>query len=243
MQKRNQENDARVALIEKLKRDIATLEGEIYGLHREIRTINSEITQTESDIEQAQRDTVYFNNLSRDTREEVDRRQEELNNLNQRFGFLDRISQPMPSTGTTRNLKITWASNGQQIRFYDYGRLAIVGPEQPVTFDLAVPPNIYHAPGDNSARVAFTPVQIYNGYYMRHSGTMLYAHAFNENNFDFAWKLIKVGEGDDYVDVHIYNDYDNGTYLDVNSEGYLQVTYNSSATWRISPKPEAAFLY
>lgn len=76
---------------------------------------------------------------------------------------------------------------------------------------------------------------------VRHTNFHLYTHPFTANNLDFAWYLIKAGDG-----VHIYNDYDGGYYIgyDNATDSVLIVKPNDERKmiWNIDPMPSIEYV-
>jgi hypothetical protein len=97
------------------------------------------------------------------------------------------------STGTT-NIRIS-APDGRSIK-NDNGTLRLNRGRE-VTFDLSNRPDVYKASAGNIAIMA-SGTQTF----MRHSGLVLYLSPFNPNNGDFAWTLVRSGNG-----FHIKNEF------------------------------------
>lgn len=72
---------------------------------------------------------------------------------------------------------------------------------------------------------------------VRHGGLVMWAHNFVVNNYDFAWYLLKAGEGS----VHIYNDFGGGYFVgyDPGIDRVLIVAPNDrrKLEWTLEPVP------
>lgn len=80
---------------------------------------------------------------------------------------------------------------------------------------------------------------------VRHSGFVMYTHGFAANNFDFAWYMVRAGDG-----VLIYNDYSDrsnkGHYVgyDAPTDRILIVPPNDKriVVWRLDPMPSEEYV-
>lgn len=76
---------------------------------------------------------------------------------------------------------------------------------------------------------------------VRHMGYIMYTHPFQANNFDFAWRLIKEGNG-----YQIYNDFGGGHWVGYDSgRDTIQIVGPNDpkrVTWTMDPSPPSQYV-